>query len=89
MNITKNHLPVTVNVSKGFFEYLKTRNWQFDVLDEATDVEHYKIMQDDYFIFCMKKLPIEKAKEIIMSGKKVITEYDFFPSYEKELKKND
>ena len=38
-----------------------------------------------YFTFCMKKLPIEKAK-VICAGKKFITEYDFFPSYEKELK---
>ena len=88
LTISKNNLPVTVEVSKGFFEYLKTRNWSFDSIDESTDVEFYKMMQEDYFIFCMKKLPIQKAKEIVVAGKKVITEYSFFPAYEKELKNN-
>ena len=86
ITISKNHLAVTVNVSKGFFDFLKIRHWSFDSIDESTDVEYYKALQSDYFTFCMKKLPIEKAKEVICAGKKFITEYDFFPSYEKELK---
>lgn len=82
INIIKEHRFVTVNVSKGFYNFLG--KWTDD---ESASVQRYKKLQNDYYTFVAKKSckTLQETISFISKYKNFSTDGDFFPSYEKEL----
>lgn len=88
------YLPISVNVSKGFYNYItNVYNWDKKI-PEQQNVIIYKEAQREYFCSLLREKRKEAKNE---NEKKLINKYiaehdfrgsarDFFPKFEKEIK---
>ena len=89
----KGFMPITVKVSKGFYDYLVNVYHWFGKIPEMQEISIYKEAQHEYYCYLLRE-KFKKAKN--KAEKDLTTNYvnehnfrysdrDFFPRFEKEI----